>query len=361
MPPSFLPPQGVDLETRAVLRLCSQTHRTLGELKGVGALLPNPAILVNSIPLLEAQSSSAIENIVTTQDQLFRAALRSDEECDDPATKEVLQYRTALRWGCDEIKRGRPLTTNLLVEVCSKIRGTAMDIRKHGVYIGNPATGDVIYTPPEGENVLRDLMANWETFIHDESAGALDPLIQLAVSHYQFEAIHPFSDGNGRTGRIANILYLIERNLLQYPFLYLSRYIIQTKNEYYLRLRNVTEKAEWEALVIYMLEGIRVIALETTHRIHDICDLLEQTCEKCRKLVPRVYSRELINVLFELPYCRTQIVIEKGFGKRQTASHYLSSLEKIGVLHSLKVGRENIYLNLPLIGILSKDYSQEIQ
>jgi len=351
----LLPPPNVDLETRDILRLCSQTHRVLGELKGVGALLPNPTILVNSIPLLEAQSSSEIENIVTTQDQLFRAALRSDEECSDSATKEVLQYRKALRWGCDEIQNGCPMTTNLLVEICSKIRGVNTDIRNQPVYIGNRATGEVIYTPPQGETVLRDLLANWERFIHDDS-DALDPLIKLAVSHYQFEAIHPFSDGNGRTGRIANILYLIERKLLQYPILYLSRYFIQTKNEYYQRLREVTEKNAWEALVIYMLKGIRSTAVETTFRVREIYDLLEQTCEKCKKLLPNIYSRELIDLLFELPYCRTQTLIERGFGKRQTASRYLNALEEIQIIESVKAWKEKVYINPPLIKILSKNY-----
>ena len=354
----LLPPFGVDLETKDILRLCGQTHRVLGELKGVGALLPNPAILINSIPLLEAQSSSEIENIVTTQDQLFQAALRSDEECNDPATKEVLQYRTALRWGCDEIQRGRPLSTNLLVEICSKIRGTNTGIRKHDVYIGNPATKEVVYTPPTGEATLRDLLSNWEMFIHDDS-DHLDPLIKLAVSHYQFEAIHPFADGNGRTGRVANILFLIEKKLLQYPFLYLSRYIIQTKGEYYLRLRNVTERDEWEPLIIYFLEGIRLVAVETTYRIQKIIGLLKETCEKCKDLLPSIYSRELIDLLFELPYCRTQVLIERGLGKRQTASHYLNSLEGIGVLNSIKVGKEKIYINSALIDILSKNYSKE--
>ena len=356
----LLPPHDVDLETRDTMRLCSQTHRVLGELKGLEALLPNPAILINSIPLLEAQSSSEIENIVTTQDQLFRAALQSDEACNDPATKEVLQYRTALRWGCDEIQKGRPLSTNLLVEICSKIRGTHIDIRKTSVYIGNPVTKEVIYTPPEGETVLRDLLANWEKFLHYD-ADALDPLIKLAVSHYQFEAIHPFSDGNGRTGRIANILYLIENKLLKYPILYLSRYIIQTKHEYYRRLREVTENRDWESFVIYMLKGIRIIAKETVFRIQNICLLLENTCEKCKQSLSGIYSRELMDLLFELPYCRTQTLIDKGFGKRQTASHYLNSLENIGVLQSIKVGKEKVYLNSELIKILSKDYSNEIE
>ena len=247
------------------------------------------------------------------------------------------------------------MTTNLLVEICSKIRGVNTDIRNQPIYIGNRATGEVIYTPPQGETVLRDLLANWERFIHDDS-DALDPLIKLAVSHYQFEAIHPFSDGNGRTGRIANILYLIERKLLQYPILYLSRYFIQTKNEYYQRLREVTEKNAWEALVIYMLKGIRSTAVETTFRVREIYDLLEQTCEKCKKLLPNIYSRELIDLLFELPYCRTQTLIERGFGKRQTASRYLNALEEIQIIESVKAWKEKVYINPPLIKILSKNY-----
>jgi Fic family protein len=355
-----LPPENIDLETKNILRLCSQVHRALGELKGVGMLLPNPSVLINSIPLLEAQSSSEIENIVTTQDKLFQAAMRSDEECDDPMTKEVLQYRTALRWGFDEIKRGRPMTTNLFVDICSRIRGTEMKIRQHPVFIGNPATRDVVYTPPQGEMLLRDLLANLEQFIHNENDG-LDPLIKLAVFHYQFEAIHPFEDGNGRTGRVANILYLVEKNLLQQPILYLSHYIIRSKSDYYQKLRYVTEQKNWESWILYMLEGIRVIALETIFRIRKIGELIELTCSKCRELLPSIYSRELIDLLFALPYCRTQTLIEKGFGKRQTSSYYLNSLEKEGFLDSLKVGKEKIYVNRKLIQLLSKDYSGEIQ
>jgi Fic family protein len=347
LPP--LPPQD-DVETKAVLKACIAARAALAELRISGHLIPNQSVLINSIPLLEAQASSEIENIVTTTDRLFRFANEAANQA-DPATKEALRYRTALSEGYQSL-RDRPVSTSTAVAVCRTIKGVALEIRSTpGTALMNEMTGAVIYTPPEGQELLRDKLADWERYIHE--AEDIDPLIRLAVMHYQFEAIHPFIDGNGRTGRVLNLLYLVDKGLLDIPVLYLSRYIIGNKRAYYDRLLAVTTHGAWENWILYMLEAVRDTAHWSTMRIGAIRDLLDQTVERMRRDLPKIYSRELAEVIFVNPYCRIGDLVEAGIAKRQAASVYLKALVDDGVLKEIKAGRENLYINPPLLALLS--------
>ena len=349
LPP--LPPDA-DVETKAMLKACISARAAVEGLKLAGTLIPNQSVLINTIPLLEAQASSEIESIVTTSDRLFKYA-QLDGEHADPATKEALRYRTALREGADSLKT-RPLSTSTAVNVCSTIQGRAMDIRRvPGTTLSNPATRDVIYTPPSGEALLRDKLANWERFIHDPTD--IDPLICMAVAHYQFEAIHPFLDGNGRTGRILNQLMLVEQGLLDLPVLYLSRYIIRNKADYYSLLLGVTRDGAWEAWVLYMLEGVRSTATWTTGKIKAIHELMAHTTEYVRARAAKIYSRELVELIFVQPYSRIQNVVEAGLGHRETASGYLKALAKIGVLTEIKMGREKLFIHPKFVQLLTGD------
>lgn len=346
----LLPPV-VELETHRVLKKCIIAHRALAQLQQAGALIPNQNVLINTIPLLEAQSSSAIENIVTTVDTLFRHAHDAGMAA-DAATKETLRYRTALHVGYENLTR-RPLTTRTAIDVCRTIRNVDIDIRKTpGTALANPVTGEVIYTPPEGNRLL-DLMKNWEQFIHKQEK--IDPLVRMAVMHYQFEAIHPFTDGNGRTGRIMNLLFLIEQGLLEIPVLYLSRYIIQHKDDYYRLLLEVTRKNSWETWILFMLEAISQTADWTNSRIHLIRQLLQHTADYIKVRKPGFYSAELVEVIFTQPYCRIGNLVDTGIAKRQTASSYLKQLCEIGVLEELKAGREKLFVHPKFIKVLTQD------
>lgn len=348
LPP--LPPR-VELESRAILKQCIPARAALAGLKQATTLIPNPTVLINTIPLLEAKDSSEIENIVTTTDELFRHA--DDAEHADPATKEALRYRTALYQGFESL-RERPLTTRTAVDICTAIKGVAMDVRRTpGTQLISDRSGNAIYTPPEGEALLRELLANWERFIHEQRD--LDPLIRMAVAHYQFEAIHPFTDGNGRTGRVLNILILIQEELLSLPVLYLSRYIIQHKADYYRLLQEVTRDQAWEAWVLYMLRAVEQTARWTTDKIAALRMLQAQTADYVRQRLPKIYSHELVETLFEQPYCRISNLVNKGIAQRQAASRYLQDLVAAGVLREQVVGREKLFLHPKLIQLLSQD------
>jgi Fic family protein len=352
LPP--LPPVA-DIEAKAILKACIDARAAVEGLKRAGALIPNPGVLINTIPLLEAQASSEIENIVTTSDNLFKYAQLNEENA-DPATKEALRYRTALRAGVDSLKT-KPLSTSTAVLVCSAIQGQAMDIRRvPGTTLSNPATREIIYTPPVGEALLREKLANWERFIHDQTE--IDPLIRMAVAHYQFEAIHPFLDGNGRTGRILNQLMLVEQGLLELPVLYLSRYIIRNKVDYYRLLSGVTRDSAWEAWLLYMLKGVHETAAWTTDKINAIHKLMAHTTEHVRAQVPKIYSRELVELVFVQPYCRIQNIVGAGLGHRQTASVYLKALVDTGVLKEEKVGREKLFIHPKYMQLLTGDSHQ---
>jgi Fic family protein len=345
-------PPSVNVETPRVLRAAISASRELATLKAVGGLIPNQAVLINTVPLLEAQSSSEIENIVTTSDELFRLSGNERAQA-NPAAKEALRYRTALLYGFESLVE-RPLCTRTAVEVCTILRDIQTDIRKvPGTTIANAATGEVLYTPPEGEEVLRGKLANWECYLHENKE--IDPLIRMAVAHYQFEAIHPFTDGNGRTGRILNILFLIEAGLLELPVLYLSRFIMGNKDVYYQNLRKVTEKEAWEEWVLYMLAAVEETAKWTADKIRAVRELLDHTCEYARDKLPKIYNRELVEATFVQPYCRIQNVVDTGLVKRETASEYLKQLASVGVLEEQKHGREKLFLNNKMVKLLTSD------
>jgi Fic family protein len=347
LPP--LPP-AADIETKAILKRCIVARAALAELKQAAERISNQGMLINTMPLLEAQASSEIENIVTTSDRLFQ--FRHHAEAADPATKEALRYSRSLFDGYRSLTEC-PLSTRTAEQVCTIIKGVEMTIRRVPGTALAKNTGEIVYTPPAGEDLLRNLLANWEKFLHDTKD--LDPLIRMAIGHYQFEAIHPFTDGNGRTGRVLNSLFLIQENLLSLPILYLSRYIIQHKPEYYRLLLKVTSDQVWEEWVLYILEGVEETALWTTSKIAAIRSLSSQTVEYVRQQLPKIYSLDLINVIFERPYCRIQNLVEARIAERQAASRYLKQLAEIGVLEERTFGREKLYLHPKFLQLLTKE------
>lgn len=298
--------------------------------------------------MLEAKDSSRIENIVTTSGQLFQYADR--EELADPATKEALRYRTAMYEGVKHIGK-YPLCTSTAAAICTTLRGVDTYVRKTPGTVLRDQHMNVVYTPPEGEEVIRGLLTNWETFIHAQDE--IDPLVKMAVAHYQFECIHPFPDGNGRTERILNILYLIQSELLSLPILYLSRFILERRADYYALLRDVTVRQAWEEWVLFMLEGVASTAACTIQKLAQVRALMNSTADYVRKELPKIYSWELIQVLFMQPYCRIENVVGAGLARRQTASVYLKQLVSVGVLEEMVSGREKLYINTRLLNELN--------
>jgi Fic family protein len=342
-----LPPRG-DVESRAVLRAVIGARSALAAMEQAARRMTNPMVLINSLPLLEAQASSEIENIVTTADELFRFA-GDDSGTSNPATKETLSYRTALFAGIDLIK-ARPLSANTAMEVCSIVKNRRMELRRlPGTYVGNPATHAAIYTPPTGEAVIRDKLSNWERFVH--ATTEMDPLVSMAVAHYQFEAIHPFEDGNGRTGRIVNVLMLMDAGLISEPILYLSRFIIKRKAEYYRLLLEVTRDENWEGWILFMLEGIRATALSTIAKIDRIQAQQEDMLATIR-VVTSGANADLLAVLFEQPYCRIANVVQRCRVSRPTATNWLNGLVERGALRGVRAGRERLFINTGLVDLL---------
>jgi len=320
----LLPPPAELIENTEILKKCIDARVALAELKQAAELIPNAAVLVNALPLLEARASSEIENIVTTTDKLFEFVDIAEDKA-DAATKEALRYRTALFEGSKMVQR-RMLSTDMAIQICSTIKGVELDIRDDsGTRLSNRKTGAVIYTPPVGQKLLVEKLQNWADFMHQSTT--IDPLVRMAVQHYQFEAIHPFTDGNGRTGRIMNILFLQQQGLLNSPILYLSRHIIQNKGEYYRLLNDVTIKA--------------------------IRELMQHTSQYMQKQLPKTYSWELVEVLFKQPYCRINNLVAARVAKRQTASVYLKQLCDIGVLKEVKSGRETLFVHPKYIELLT--------
>lgn len=350
LPP--LPPSK-NVATNAVLRQTTPCARAVAELKGVGHIIPNQAILIDSLILQEARASTEIENIVTTSDAVYLAFSASVKQV-DPATKEVLRYREALWYGFNQLKRRPILGTNLFIKCVQVLKKNSAGIRNTpGTKIINKTTGEILYTPPESEERIRDMLGNLENYIHSQNE--LDPLIKLAILHYQFEAIHPFSDGNGRTGRIINLLFLTFNDMLDYPVLYLSKYIIENKRDYYKFLKRVTSHEDWEPWIQYMLTGIEETAIYTRDKILAIKKLLDDTVEEARLKLPNsLFSKELIEILFEHPYTKIQHLVDKNIAKRETASKYLKNLETAGILKSQRVGKEILYLNTKLYKLLSQ-------
>jgi Fic family protein len=346
----LLPPGG-EIETRTVLKKCVTARTALAELRLAGHLIPDQSILVHAIPNLEARDSSAVENIVTTNDALFREAGLGDHEA-EPATKEAARYRNALYAAIEAIKT-RPLSTRIAVEVCRAIKGIDLDIRRTpGTALTNSHTGEVIYTPPEGEARLRELLANWERFAHESPE--LDPLVRMAVLHYQFEAIHPFPDGNGRTGRILNILSLMQDGLLDLPTLYLSRYVLKTRGEYYRRLGEVTFQQQWENWILYVLAGVEETSVWTTQKIRTIRALMDETTRYVRNAAPKM-PHAVIEQIFTQPYCRIGNLVENKIAARHTASAYLKELARLGILEEEKVGRDKVFLHRKYLSVLFSD------
>jgi Fic family protein len=351
LPP--LPPPLETIETPAILKKCISARVALAELKQAAELIPNAAVLVNALPLLEAQASSEIENIVTTTDKLLEYVDAPENRAADPATKEALRYRRALFEGVRKVQTGR-LTVDTAIDVCRTIKGEALELRsKAGTTLRNIATGAVIYTPPVGKELIREKLENWQNFL--TSHGDVDPLIRCAVQHYQFEAIHPFPDGNGRTGRVLNILYLVQQGLLDTPILYLSRYIIRNKADYYRLLLEVTTKQGWAPWIAFMLDSIENTCGWTTEKIKAIRDLMRHTGDFIHRRLPKMYTWELVELLFKQPYCRIANVVDAGLAKRQTASVYLKSLAEIGVLRELNAGRESLFVHPKYIELLTGD------
>ncbi|MEX0685832.1 MAG: Fic family protein [Balneolales bacterium] len=342
-----LPPK-IDLETKEILRKTISASRALAHLNGALSNLPNPRLFLDTIHLQEARASSEIENIITTNDDLYQSVVA--EKKLNAATKEVLSYKEALWFGLEKLNARPFITTNLCIEIVQRIKQNTAGIRvTPGTTLSN-TRGEVIYTPPSGEDIIRKKLANIEQFINQDDS--LDHLIKMALMHYQFEAIHPFSDGNGRTGRILLLLYLKMTNLLDIPAIYLSDYIIRNKIEYYRKLKNVTEKNEWEEFILYMLDMVEDTAKKGLSRLKKVTSLMELMSEKIKKELPKVYSKELIEILFKLPYTKRKFLVDSGLGTTKTVGSYLNSLEDEGYLKSVKVGKEKLYLNHNLMEIL---------
>jgi len=349
-----LPPK-VGLETVEILKQVSFANKELAMLKGFAQAIPNDTILLNSIMLIEAKDSSEIENIITTQDKLF-SAIGLKVGTVDPATKEVLNYRSAMWKGYESMKKRDLLTINVILDVQKELELNNAGIRSlPGTVIINQKTGEVLHRPPEGKEVILDLLSNLEQYIN-EDVDDIDPLIKLAVLHYQFETIHPFYDGNGRTGRILNILYLIMKGLLDSPVLYLSNYIINNKAAYYQGLKDITEKEDWHSWILYILTAIGETAKSTVRTIEGIRKLLDGTIKKVQDELPKVYSKNLIELLFINPYTKISFLVDAGIAERRTASKYLKELEGIGVLNSQKKSNVVYYINHKLVNFLKARY-----
>lgn len=338
----LLPPK-VDIETKEILKKTISANRALAELKGVASLIPDQNILINTLALEEARDSSAIENVITTRDKLYEAIALTSNSIDS-ATKKVLNYRKALWSGFNDVLKRGFISTNMIIDFQKELVETNAGIRKlPGTVLQNDVTKEVIYTPPSGEADIRILLKNFEDYLNDQNG--TDPLIKIAILHYQFEAIHPFYDGNGRTGRIINVLYLALKNLLDLPILYLSSFIIKNKAEYYKLLWEVTYHNNWEPWILYMLNAIEDTAVDTSKKVKRIKVLMNETISEVREKLRSIYSKELVELLFHQVYCNINLLVENKIAQRKTASKYLKSLASIGILREEKIGKEIIFVN----------------
>jgi Fic family protein len=346
-------PLDIDVETKPVLKKLAAAHKALAELKGVISSIPNENILVETLTLREAKESSAIENIISTFVEVYQTSLFSNHY-PSAASKEVRQYADALVKGFNLVKKNGLLTSNYLLQIQAVVEQNNAGYRKlPGTKLLNDKTGAVVYTPPQDAKEIEALMCNLELFINDDTIMDVDPLIKMAIIHHQFESIHPFYDGNGRTGRIINILYLVQKKLLHLPVLYLSRYIIGTKADYYRLLQKVRDTGEWEEWILYMLNGVEQTAAESIVLINNIKNLMQQYKKDIRSQFPKMYSQDLLNNLFKYPYTKIEF-IQRDLGvSRNTSIRYLEALVAAGLLQKKKVGRNNFYLNEPLFTLLS--------
>jgi len=347
-----LPPPKEKVETIEILKQTTRSASALAELKGIAKTIPNQAMLMNAIVLREAKDSSEIENIITTQDELYKA-LSINKTNISPATKEVVNYREAIFFGFNLVKKQEFLRMSDIVSIQQQLVDNSAGIRSiPGTVLKNDKTGEVIYTPPQDKAEILDLLSNFVDYFNQPND--LPPLVNMAILHYQFESIHPFYDGNGRTGRILNILYLILNQLIDVPILYLSSYIIANKTEYYRLLNQVNRTGEWEDWILFMLQAVENTSRETITRIMKIKNLLDSTIDLVRQKANKVYTKELVELLFEQPYTKIEFVVKKLGVERKAASRYLKELENIGVVESQKVGRETLYINKELMDILKQ-------
>jgi Fic family protein len=351
---SLLPlPVKQDLETKAVLKKLTQAHRALAELKGIITSIPNQSILLETLTLREARESSAIENIISTFDEVYQSNLLSNIFA-SPAAKEVHQYAAALKKGFQLVKQHQLLTNNHILQIQEVVEQNRAGFRKlPGTKLMNDKTGKVVYTPPQDFDTILLLMNNLETFINDDTIMELDPLVKMAIIHHQFESIHPFYDGNGRTGRIINILYLVQKGLLHLPVLYLSKYIIKHKSDYYRLLQEVREEGNWEEWILFMLDGIEETATASVTLITSIKVLMQQYKQQIRSNHSKLYSQDLLNNLFKYPYTKIEFLQKDLQISRSTAIRYLDTLVKAGFLTKHKVGRDNFFLNAKLLELLA--------
>ena len=346
----FLPPEKEKTETKKVLRQTISASIALAELKGVVNTLPNPEILLNAVILREAKASSEIENVITTQDKLYQALSAKSIEA-DTSTKEVLRYREAVFAGFRSVKKKGFLSSNDIIKIQKILEENNAGFRKlPGTALKNAATGKTIYTPPDKYESILSLMKNLDEYLNETDE--LPPLIKMAIQHYQFESIHPFYDGNGRTGRIINVLYLILHGLLESPVLYLSKFIIENKSDYYRLLQEVRLKDNWEEWILFILRGVEKTAKETIQQIKDINKLFQTASEKIKLEIQRPFNKELLELLFEQPYCKIDYVVERLDISRITASKYLKELKGIGILESKQVWKETLYINTKLFNLL---------
>jgi len=350
----YIPPQlplQMDIETKIVLKKSVEAHKALAEFKGIARSIPNQAILINALALQEAKDSSEIENIVTTHDELYRSMVSSSNV--SHAAKEVQRYREALYRGFELIQEHGLLLKRHIVEIQGALEENDAGFRTQvGTALRNERTGEVVYMPPQDPKVIQELMGNLEAYINDSTLDTYDPLVKMAIIHYQFESIHPFYDGNGRTGRIINILYLILNGLLDLPVLYLSSYIIRTKSDYYRLLNDVKTEDNWEEWVLYMLEGIKQTSLESVKLIEGITKLIQETKVELRTKLPKLYSKDLLELLFKHPYTKIGFLVDELGVTRKTAGLHLRAIEEIGILESVKMGRDVYFVNKHLFDLL---------
>jgi len=350
-------PLPYDLETVAVLKQLNKANKKLAELKGIARTIPNENILISMLALQEARDSSAVENIVTTQDDLYQAGVSDNIRIINPATKEVLRYREAIFEGFEMVRKNKILSNNVIKKVQEKVKqNNAGFLVSPSKALVNQSDGRVIYTPPQDINEVNEKMSNLEAFINDQELSSLDPLIKMAVIHHQFESIHPFGDGNGRTGRIVNILYLVITDLLDLPILYLSRYITHHKGEYYrliqaIRDKNTDNAKEWVEWILFILKGVEETAGNTIELVKGISHLMAEYKNVLRPIFDKAYKHELINNLFFHPYTKIEYMQHDMMVQRKTAAKYLDMIVETGLLEKVKKGRENYYINVKLCNL----------
>ena len=350
--PSNLP-LNKDIESKIVLKKIVSANRALAELKGAVTSIPNQSILINALSLQEAKDSSEIENIVTTHDELYRATVSNTNI--SHSAKEVQRYKEALYMGFDLIQNNKLLLKKHIVQIQQVLESNDAGIRtQSGTMLKNERTGEVIYTPPQNHKDIQDLMDNLEQYINTPDMDDYDYLVKMAVIHYQFESIHPFYDGNGRTGRIINILYLMMNGLLDAPVLYLSSYIIKNKDDYYRLLNEVRTKSSWEEWILYMLNGIEVTSRESIKLIKSINNLMKEIKQTLKDELPKIYSKDLLELIFKHPYTKISFLVEELKVTRKTATSYLRAIEKVGILKSVKVGRDIYFVNTGLFDLLQR-------